>query len=479
MAAEEAAAMVKAHMTIGTSGFTAVGYPKAVPKAIAAQGAAHSLKVVSGASCGDEMDGELARAGLMRYRCPFNVNADARKQINNGGIDYVDMHLSHVPQAIRAGVFGTIDVAVIECSLITEEGGIVPTLSIGASNTFLECAEKIILELNLSHPADLVGMHDIVTVGRLPVQKVLPITGVGDRVGTVSIPCSPDKIAAIVVTNASDQEPRFLPADEVSQKIAANIVELLRDNLAKGSITKNFTIQSGFGAVANAVLLDLASDEFGVLDMYTEVAQDAALELILQGKIRAASATALSLSTRGRALLYENLPSLRERIVLRPQDVSNNAGIIRNLGVIAMNTALEVDMYGNVNSTHVMGSGMMNGLGGSGDFARNSAISIFMTPSVAKNGAISSIVPMVSHVDHTEHDVQFIVTEQGYADLRGKAPKERARLIIERCAHPDYKDALREYAGQAIRKAYGQHTPHDLETAFSWHRKFMDTKTMR
>ena len=479
MTAEEAAALVKPGMTVGSSGFTAVGYPKAVPKAIAAQKTAHSLKVVAGASCGDEMDGELARAGLMKYRCPFNVNADARKQINDGSLDYVDMHLSHVPQAVRAGVFGPIDIAIIECCFITEEGGIVPTLSVGASNSLIDCAEKVILELNLSHPADLLGVHDIVSIGRLPVRKILPVIEVGDRIGTTAIPCPPEKIAAIVITNASDQEPRFLPADEVSQKIAANIVELLRENLAKGSISKNFTIQSGFGAVANAVLLDLASDEFGTLNMYTEVAQDAALELILQGKIGSASATALSLSGKGRALLYENLASLRGRIVLRPQDVSNNAGIIRNLGVIAMNTALEVDIYGNVNSTHVMGSGMMNGLGGSGDFARNSAMSIFMTPSVAKNGAISSIVPMVPHVDHTEHDVQFIVTEQGFADLRGKAPKTRAELIIERCAHPDYKDALREYYERAKKTAHGQHTPHDLETAFSWHRKFMAEKTMK
>ena len=84
---------------------------------------------------------------------------------------------------------------------------------------------------------------------------------------------------------------------------------------------------------------------------------------------------------------------------------------------------------------------MMNGIGGSGDFTRNAYISIFTCPSVAKEGKISAIVPMVSHHDHTEHDVNIVITEQGVADLRGKSPKERAQAIIENCAHPDYKRA--------------------------------------
>ena len=69
---------------------------------------------------------------------------------------------------------------------------------------------------------------------------------------------------------------------------------------------------------------------------------------------------------------------------------------------------------------------MMNGIGGSGDFTRNAYISIFTCPSVAKEGKISAIVPMVSHLDHSEHSVNIIITEQGVADLRGKSPKERA-----------------------------------------------------
>src|SRR5664279_5061870 len=153
-----------------------------------------------------------------------------------------------------------------------------------------------------------------------------------------------------------------------------------------------------------------------------------------------------------------DMASYRDRIVLRPQEISNNPEIIRRLGVIAMNGMIEADIYGNVNSTHIMGSRIQNGIGGSGDFARNGYLSIFMAPSTAQHGTISTIVPMVSHVDHTEHDVSVIVTEQGLADLRGLSPTQRAKLIIENCSHPDYKAALQDYSNRATRLATGKHT---------------------
>jgi len=142
-----------------------------------------------------------------------------------------------------------------------------------------------------------------------------------------------------------------------------------------------------------------------------------------------------------------------------------------------MNTAIEVDIYGHVNSTNLFGSRMMNGIGGSGDFSRNAYLSIFQTPSVAKGGAISKVVPMVSHVDHTEHEVHLIVTEWGVADLRGKSPRERAREIIEKCAHPDYRDMLWDYFKRACLR--GGHEPHLLEEALSWHVRFLTKGSMR
>lgn len=479
ISAETAATLIKSDMTLGCSGFTAVGYPKIIPKEIVRQDQAKNLTVLSGASTGDEMDGVMARAGIIGYRTPFNVNRDLRKGINDGTIRYADQHLGHLPQLVRSGVFGKIDVAIIECCGILENGEIIPTLSVGSSNAFAECADKVILELNVSHPLNLRGIHDIVNLESLPTSNVLPIRKAGEKIGVDYIKCDYEKIIGIVVTEEEDQEPRFIAPDEVSQRIADNIISLLKDEVKKGRLPNNFTIQSGFGAVANAVLYGLDTDEFNNLDMYTEVVQDGAMELILKGKIKTASATSLCLSKEGRKKFYANLNELKERMVIRPQDISNNCGIIRRLGVVAMNTAIEVDIYGNVNSTHIMGSSMMNGLGGSGDFARNSLLTIFMTPSTAKNGTISSIVPMVSHVDHTEHDTHIIVTEYGYADLRGLSPKERAELIIEKCAHPEYKPMLKDYFERAKKIANGQQTPHDLKTALSWHQRYLETGSMK
>lgn len=140
-----------------------------------------------------------------------------------------------------------------------------------------------------------------------------------------------------------------------------------------------------------------------------------------------------------------------------------------------MNTAIEADIFGNVNSTHITGIKMMNGIGGSGDFTRNGYISIFSCPSITKEGKISNIVPMVSHVDHSEHSVDIIITDQGVADLRGKDPVERAHEIIEHAAHPMYRDLLREY----LKIGRPGQTPHRLEAALAFHNEFNRSGDMR
>ncbi|MPM65114.1 Succinyl-CoA:coenzyme A transferase [bioreactor metagenome] len=297
--------------------------------------------------------------------------------------------------------------------------------------------------------------------------------------GTAFIPCPAEKIAAIVVNELPERNPAFTDPDDDSAAIAKLILELLQRELAKGRLKTPITIQSGVGSVANAVLAGLQDCNLGGMEMYTEVLQDGALRLLESGRITAASSTALSLSKEMEAHFYEKFDDFKGRIVLRPQDVSNSGALIRRLGIVGMNTAVEADIYGNVNSTHVMGTNIINGIGGSGDFARNGGLSIFMTPSTAKGGAISCIVPMVSHVDSTEHDVQIIVTEQGLADLRGLAPKERAGVIIEKCAHPDYRGALQTYFEEACKKCGGAQTPHVLEKALSWHIRYRDTGTMK
>ena len=196
------------------------------------------------------------------------------------------------------------------------------------------------------------------------------------------------------------------------------------------------------------------------------------------GKLDFASGTSLTPSPDGQKRFYANINEYRKKIMLRPQEISNNPEVVRRLGVIAMNTAIEADIYGNINSTHIMGTKMMNGIGGSGDFARNGYLTVFFTQSTAKNDAISSIVPMCAHVDHGHQDVDVIVTEQGLADLRGVCPRERAKLVINNCANPKYRPLLLDYYERALKETKNAHTPHILKEALSFHERFVETGTM-
>ncbi len=324
-------------------------------------------------------------------------------------------------------------------------------------------------------------MHDIYYGTALPPhRKPIPILKAADRIGIPYYRVDLDKVIAVVETNHPDRNTPFSPPDENSRRIAGHILEFLQHEVKKGRLPENLLpLQSGVGNVANAVMAGLRDGPFENLTAYTEVLQDGMLELIRCGKLTCASATSFSLSPDALTELNANLKDFKNKILLRPQEISNHPEVIRRLGVIAMNGLIEADIYGNVNSTHIMGTSIMNGIGGSGDFARNAFISIFMTPSSAKGGTISCIVPMASHVDHTEHDVQVIVTEQGLADLRGLSPKQRARVIIENCAHPNFKPALREYFERALRYSPGKHTPHLLDEAFTFLPNWMANKAAR
>ncbi|MDO5713247.1 MAG: acetyl-CoA hydrolase/transferase family protein [Tissierellia bacterium] len=482
MSAEEAAQFIKPGMTVGTSGFTPAGYPKAVPLELAKRaenGEELKLTIMTGASVGPEIDARLAESGAMVRRYPYQTNGTSRKKINEGSVKYVDMHLSHSSQQIKAGFLGPVHVAIIEAVAITKDGGIVPSTSVGNSNIYVEKAEKVIVEINTSQPLELEGTHDIYDIPLPPHRKPIPLTKVDQRIGVPYIPCDPDKIVAIVETDITDKSRPVAPIDEISEKMAKNLIEFLSNEVKENRLPENLLpLQSGVGSVANAVLAGLANSPFEHLTVFSEVLQDSVFSLIDCGKVDFASGTSITLSPEKLETFPEDIKRFKDKIILRPQEISNNPGLARRLGVIAMNTALEVDIYGNVNSTHVSGTRMMNGIGGSGDFTRGGYLSIFTTASTAKGGAVSSIVPMVSHIDHTEHDTMVIVTEQGVADLRGLDPVERAECLIEKCAHPDYKDQLRGYLEEALQHK-GKHTPHNLEKALSWYTRLAETGTMK
>ncbi|MFP4165994.1 MAG: succinate CoA transferase [Opitutales bacterium] len=484
LTADEAAELIMNGTTIGFSGFTPAGATKTIPRAIArraeaehAAGREYRIGVVTGASTGESLDGELARAEAVLFRTPYQSDKYLRAAINTGKIHFFDMHLSLLPQAVRYGVLGDFSYAVIEASSVSETGEITLTTSVGASNTFCHVADKILIELNSEHPPELKGLHDIYEPADPPNRMEIPVYGCADRIGSPVLKVDPSKIAGIVHSSEPDEVNAFKESDAITQKIGENVAGFLADELKAGRIPKGFLpIQSGVGNIANAVLSALGGNEaIPAFEMYSEVIQDSVIALMRDESIRFASATSLTLSPEVLKKVYQDLPFFKERMVLRPQEISNHPEVVRRLGIISINTAIEVDIWGNVNSTHVMGKDLMNGIGGSGDFTRNAYISIFTCPSIAKGGAISTIVPMVSHLDHNEHSVQAIVTEQGVADLRGKDPLQRARDIVDNCAHPEYRDQLHAY----FENAKSGHTPQTLGSVFAMHQAFMEKKDMR
>ncbi len=485
MSADAAASFIQNGDHVGMSGFTGAGYPKLIPLALSKHiersnqnGNSFRVSVWTGASTAPELDGALAKVGGIEMRLPYQSDPTCRTQINNGEMDYIDIHLSHVAQFVWFGFLGKLNVAVIEVAGILEDGRLIPSSSIGNNKTWLDQADKVILEVNSRQPMAFEGMHDVYYgTERPPHRKPIPMEHPGDRIGDAYLHVDLNKVVAVVEANLPDRNTTFAAPDDNSERIAQHILEFFGNEVKKGRLPNELLpLQSGVGNIANAVLSGLNQGPFDNMTGYTEVLQDGMLEMIKSGKLSMASATALSLSNSAMQEFLDNIDFYRQRIVLRPQEISNHPELIRRLGIISMNGMIEADIYGNVNSTHIMGTRIMNGIGGSGDFARNAYLSIFMTPSTAKGGAISCIVPMVSHVDHTEHDVEIIVTEQGLADLRGLAPRQRAKVVIDTCAHPDYRAALHDYVDRAQANARaghgGMHTPHLLDEALSWHSRY-------
>ncbi len=483
VAPEEAADLITDGMNVGVSGFTPSGYPKKTTLALAKQvraGKKCRINIWSGASVGPEIEESLAQAGAVKGRMPYYAasNKTMRAQINDNTIDYVDQHLSHFAQQIDYGFFGQVDVAIVEAAAINSDGSIVLGPGVGNIPMLVKHAKKVIVEVNTSIPLSLEGMHDIYICKKPPFREEIPIYHVNDRIGSPYLACGLDRIDCIVESDILDHVRDLTEPDADSIAIAAHLVDFLEHEQRHGRLPQQMLpMQSGVGSIANAVLMGLARSKFEDLTMFSEILQDSVFKLIKMGKIVSASGCAFTPSPSVWKLYREEPELYRKSIVLRPLDISNSPEVIRRLGVIAMNTPLEFDIYGQANSTHVMGSSMMNGIGGSGDYMRNGYLTIFSTPSTAKGGSISSVVPMVTHADHTEHDTMVFITEQGVADVRGLSPLKRAKLIIEKCAHPDYKEQLYDYLRIAQQK--NAHMPVDLQHAFDMQARYAATGSMK
>jgi len=488
LTAAEAAALIKDGDNMALSGFTPNANPKAIFRELSKRaireheaGKPFAVGIFTGASSCQSVEGDMAAAHAIKFRAPFSTNEDFRKHVNLEEIDYEDMHLGHMAERLRHGFYGTMDWAVIEVSdyevkdgecraYLTSAGGIVTTIA--------RLAKRVILEHNRFHNPNSRFLHDTYEPedngwNRKPIPVLTPY----HRVGKDYVAIDPSKIVGVIESNIPEEARAFKAVDEFTAAMGHHVAEFLVADMKKGHIPPQFLpIQSGVGATGNAVLAALGGNaNIPRFNVYSEVVQDAAIHWMLEGKIIDASATAMTVTNECLEQVYDNMDYFSQHLTIRQSEIANSPEVIRRLGVIALNTAIECDIYGNENSSHICGSKLMNGIGGSCDYERNGYISVFTTPSIAKGGKISAIVPMCTHVDSTEHDVDVIVTEQGVADLRGKGPRRRAEEIIENCAHPEYKPLLREY----LRIADKGHEPQSMTAAFAMHDTLMKKGDMR
>ncbi|MEI7058281.1 acetyl-CoA hydrolase/transferase C-terminal domain-containing protein [Nocardioides sp. CCNWLW239] len=395
MSGAEAAAQIGPRETLAFSGFAGAGRPKAVPEAL----------------------GEV-------QEWPAGI----------------DVRHSRVAQHALSGFYGALDVAVVEVAAVLPDGLLVPGSSVGNSQTWLDLADTVILEVNSRHPRGYEGFHDIHHGPRLPLLRApIQLTTPMQRIGDPFMLVDPAKVVAVVETDRPDEGTPSSPIDELSRTMADLVVDFLRHEVRHDRLHRSLLpLHAGAGPVPDAVLAGLQKAEFEHLTAYTDTIHDGLLDLLDSGKLIGVSATSLALSEAGSRRFDGDVHHYKGRVLLRPQEISNHPEVICRLGLIAIDSMTEVDIHGNVNAVD-----------GSSDFAGNAHLNFFVAPSTTEQGTVSRVVPSVSRVDHTAHEVQVVVTEQGVADLRGLSPAARARRIIDSCAHPDFREQLTEAAESA------------------------------
>ena len=485
----EAAALIRHGQTVGLSGFTPAGTPKCTPAEIAKRAEAEheagrpfQINIFSGASTGQSCDGALSNVQAINFRVPYTTNSDFRRRVNQNEIHYSDLNLSNTATQIRQGYLGPVHWAILEaCAIervgtkahiyLTAAGGISPTVARLAS-------EGIIVELNAFHSPKSMGIHDVYEIQDHPHRTPVMITKAGDRIGKPYIEVEASRVVGVVECDVADEARGFKDPDPITAQIGQNVADFLLANLRSGLIPKSFlNLQSGVGSGANAVLAALGQcPEVPNFNIYTEVLQDAPVQLMREGRVLSASSCSLTVTNDCLKGIYDDMDFFRDKLVLRPSEISNCPEVIARIGVCSLNTAIECDIYGHVNSTKICGTKMMNGIGGSADFTNNAYLSIFTCGSTTKDGAISSIVPFASHIDHTNHFIDAVITEYGVADLRHKSDMQKAEALIQ-VAHPDYRPLLQDYLRLAAKG--GGHTHHLLSSAFAMHDTFQRKGDMR
>ena len=477
VAADEAAALIRHGMTVAMSGYAMAGYPKAVVDALVERtrnGEALSINLVTGANV-PWLDDKLGAAQIIARRAPMCASRTLASRINEGAVRLVEQQMNRMPALLRTGRLGRIDIAVVEALGFDRNGDLIPTSSVGMTHHLMNAAESIIVEVNSAQPETLIGLHDVYTPQPPPATQPIPLVRTNQRIGGTSIPVDRGKVRCVVQTHIPERLAAGPGGTQETSRIADHLFNFLELEYceAGGALPP---LQLGFGGIANAVARAFQRSAFRDLQFFCGGVTEDVLELLASAKASAVSTAGLGISERVEQIL-EQLRSPADGLVIRSGDITNNAEVIGRLGVVALNTGIEMDIYGNVNSSHIAGSRVVNGIGGGANFAQNAGLAVILIPSTARSGSISNIVPMVSHQDIGEHDIDVVVTENGAADLRGLDDAERADAIIHRCASPLYREQLQRYLGNA-REQCGGHHPQLPQEAFGWYRRLKQTGTM-
>ncbi len=471
--AKTAAESIQDGMTVAMSGYAMAGYPKALVRALTerrAAGDVFSIRLITGANA-PWLDEQLSGQNIIASRAPMIANKTLAGQVNRGEVRYIEQQMCRMPRLIRSGSFGKIDVAVVEALELTKDG-IIPTTSSGFTKLLLDAADRVIVEINAAQPRTLGALHDIYVP---EPGKPIPLTSAGQRIGKNLIRFDTKKISHVVEANISEcEEPTPAARNIQASRIAAHLFECLnREYEQEGGVLP--PIQLGFGGIADEIARSFSTSGFHDLSFFCGGVTEPVLELLDSGKASCISTGGIKMSKRAEEILGTD--GIEKRLILRNGEMMNNAEIVSRLGVISLNTALEIDIYGNVNSSHIAGTSVVNGIGGGANFAQNAALSVIMIPASSKKGAISGIVPMMFHQDICEHDIDVVVTDVGWCDVRGMDDISRARAIIEHCAAYEYRGRLLDYLACA-EQAYPGHHPQIPEEAIKWHRRLKETGSM-
>lgn len=469
----EAAQLIPDGAVIAVSGYTAAGDPKATLLALAQRGRAgeiHAIDLISAAQLSAQAEDALAGAGLLRRRAPFTVSPGVRKRANDRSLHYVEAAMSKMPRLVASGAFGVPDVAVVEALGLDGDGHLIPTSSVGMTQLICAKAKKIIVEINTAQPELLYGLHDVYET---PAHTGTVLAGVGQRVGKPYIDIDLNAVAAVTFSDLPDEIPAAAEPTDVELAICRNLMAFLEQTYPEGLLPP---VQTGIGSLSRAILSAFRGSPYRNLNFFCGALQENMVALLAEGKAKALSGGALTMTPRVRELLQTVDGPLKNRLVLRSMEMCNGAAAASSLGILALNTGIEMDLFGNVNSAHIGGTRLVSGLGGGATFASNAGLSVMLMPSTRKNGQISCFVPNTPHVDIIHHDVDVVISEFGVADLRGKDDVECARLITEKCIHPDYRPALEQSLEEAL-SGKGHH-PMQMGSAYSWHERLQKSGSM-